>query len=82
MRRLNISCAVLLLCIATATTAHTQIFSSVFSFDGSDGVAPFSPLTQGADGESTELPLKVGTTTAILNNPGAARSLASRRKVK
>jgi uncharacterized repeat protein (TIGR03803 family) len=50
MRRLNISCAVLLLCIATATTAHTQIFSSVFSFDGSDGVAPFSPLTQGADG--------------------------------
>lgn len=41
---------VLAVCIVMTVSGQAQIFSSVFNFDGSNGIAPYSSLAQGADG--------------------------------
>jgi uncharacterized repeat protein (TIGR03803 family) len=43
-------CAVLLFCLATAIASSAQNFTSLVSFDGTDGYLPNSPLAQGFDG--------------------------------
>jgi uncharacterized repeat protein (TIGR03803 family) len=42
--------AVLLFCAATAIASFGQTFTTLFSFDGSNGSGPTSPLVQGFDG--------------------------------
>ncbi len=45
------SCALLLLCVATAIALPAQTFTSLYSFDGTDGYAPYGGLVQGTDGD-------------------------------
>ena len=40
----------LLMLFITATAAHAQTFARLFSFDGTDGRSPQSPMVQGVDG--------------------------------
>ena len=44
------SCAVFPLCIATALASSAQTFTTLFSFDGTDGAYPEYPLVLSADG--------------------------------
>jgi len=48
----RMACIVLLLCVlcATVITASAQSFTSLFSFDVTDGALPYSPLLQGPNG--------------------------------
>jgi uncharacterized repeat protein (TIGR03803 family) len=41
---------ILLLCVATTIASPAQTFTSLFSFDGTDGAGPGSGLVQGTDG--------------------------------
>ena len=43
-------CFALLLCVATAIPSPAQTFTSLFSFDITDGGNPDAPLAQGLDG--------------------------------
>jgi uncharacterized repeat protein (TIGR03803 family) len=42
--------AVFLLCATVASTSHAQSFSTLFSFDGTNGTQPVASLVQGLDG--------------------------------
>ena len=42
--------ASLLFCLLTAISLSAQTFSTVATFDGSDGYGPQGPLVQGFDG--------------------------------
>src|ERR1700689_1725008 len=44
------ACGVFVVCAATAIAADGQTFTSLLSFDGSDGNYPESALAQGTDG--------------------------------
>jgi len=48
--------AVLMLAVVTAQSAQGQTFTSLFSFDGTDGYAPQAGLVQATNGTSTEPP--------------------------
>jgi len=43
--------SVLALCMATAVALSAQTFTTLFSFDGTDGLEPYAALVQGVDGD-------------------------------
>jgi len=43
-------CTVLAICVVLKAASQAQTFSSLFNFDGPDGIAPYSALAQGVDG--------------------------------
>lgn len=46
----KLACMIAVFCVATVFASHAQTFKSLFSFDGTDGSNPFSPLVEGPDG--------------------------------
>jgi uncharacterized repeat protein (TIGR03803 family) len=46
----KIACAALLLCVAAAIPSPAQTYTTLFSFDVTDGSQPYSSLVQGLDG--------------------------------
>lgn len=44
------ACMIAVFCVATGFASHAQTFKSLFSFDGTDGANPYSPLVEGTDG--------------------------------
>jgi uncharacterized repeat protein (TIGR03803 family) len=65
MRKLELgifACVVALFCMATTVTSPAQTYSTLVSFDGTNGEAPwFGPLVQGADGNFYGTTLLGGT---------------------
>lgn len=46
----KLACIIAVFCVATAVASNAQTFKSLFSFDGTDGSNPYSPLVEGTDG--------------------------------
>ena len=65
---------ILALCLATATSSPAQVFTTLATFDGTNGDQPIGPLVQGTDGNFYGTTVFGGTNCNGPSHTAVARS--------